>query len=309
MPQDAFTHRHRKTWHKITAIVAKKHADPLAALLASVSEGGIEQREAPPDGPQAGREQIIGYLPGGQDPTALVSDLRSLLAELEKTHPGPAPGVILQEELIEEDWNQRWKEHFKPFRLTSRLVIKPSWEAYQGQATDLILEMDPGMAFGTGLHASTRLALLLIEEALDARPVASVLDVGTGTGILGMACALMGAKRVVGVDNDIDARAAAGENVVKNHLEARMVITPGELRQVQGDFELIIANITQDVLTILAPELTRRLAPKGRLVLSGLLAGGQEQAIATLYGDLGLTLTARKAQDEWAALLLAAPKA
>jgi ribosomal protein L11 methyltransferase len=163
--------------------------------------------------------------------------------------------------------------------------------------------MDPGMAFGTGLHASTKLALLLIEESFADKPPRTVLDIGTGTGILGMDCALLGAERVVGLDNDIDARTAAQENIHKNHLAAIMVIDDRNLGALEPLFDLVIANITQDVLTLLAMDIIARLAPAGRLVLSGILTGLQTDIIKQVFGDLGLTLIKTESQEEWTALL------
>jgi len=127
--------------------------------------------------------------------------------------------------------------------------------------------------------------------------------VGTGTGILGMECALLGAKSVVGLDNDIDARTAAIENVHKNHLENTMVIDPRDLNEIDTHFDLVIANITQDVLTLLADSILSRMAPEGRLVLSGILTGPQTDIIKQVFGDLGLSLITTQSQEEWTALL------
>ena len=275
--------------------------------MASLSPGGIEQVAGAPGTPDANREQIIAYLPEDQNPTQIITTIHAFLRELNKKLPTSNQVTLAQESILEEDWNRRWKEHFKPFKLTNRLVIKPSWEEYEKLPDEIILEMDPGMAFGTGLHASTRLALLLIEQSFAAKPPKTVLDIGTGTGILGMDCALLGAETVIGLDNDIDARTAAAENVHNNHLEAIMTIDPADLDDLPGRFDLVIANITQDVLTLLAHAIMTHLAPNGRLVLSGILTGSQTNAIKEVYGRLGLSLIQTQSQEEWSALLFENP--
>jgi len=301
-PQSSFTHRPPRAWHKISISVPSQFADTASALMASLTTSGIEQKESPLGQPDAQREEITTYIPEDQDPTSLVATLHDFLTELNKNFSGPL-ATLSQELLIEEDWNSHWKEHFKPFKLTERLVIRPSWELYDPLPGELVLEMDPGMAFGTGLHASTRLALHLIENSFATTPIATVLDVGTGTGILGMACALLGAKTVIGLDNDIDARTAASDNIHKNCLDSVMRIDPRDLPDLDGRFELVIANITQDVLTLLAPDIMSHLSPGGNVVLSGILTGEQAEATKRLYSSLGLVLTREDRDKEWSALL------
>lgn len=205
--------------------------------------------------------------------------------------------------LREEDWGKNWKEHFKPIRITPRITIKPSWEEYSADDDEIIIEMDPGMAFGTGHHASTRLALAFIDTCY-AQGLFSkrVLDVGTGTGVLGMACALFGASEVLGIDNDPDAVAAAEENVQRNRLAERMTVSGRDLATVTGPFDLVIANITSNVLTEMSELLCHRLAPAGHLILAGILKEQQEEAIRTTFTGLGLHHLATNYQDEWASL-------
>lgn len=304
MTQTSFSHRPPRTWDKITITVPAIQADAVAALVASLSESGIEQISGSHD---SDLEQIIAYLTEDQNSTQLIETIHAFLEELNKKLPPSSPALFQQERIVEEDWNRHWKVHFKPFKLTDRLVIKPSWEEYERQPHEIVLEMDPGMAFGTGLHASTKLALLLIEESFAAKPAKSVLDIGTGTGILGMDCALLGAEEVIGLDNDIDARSAAIDNIRKNRLESIMSIDPRGLNALDDRFDLVIANITQDVLTLLVHDILARLTPGGRLVLSGILTGDQTDTIKRVYGGLGLALVRTKSEGEWTGLLFESP--
>lgn len=307
-PQSSFTHRQPRAWHKININVPSKYADTAAALIASLTDSGIEQKSSNPGQADDDREDITAYLPEDQNPTPVINTIHDFLATINKKISGVAPASLTHERMVEEDWNSRWKEHFKPFKLTDRLVVKPSWEQYEPQPNEIILEMDPGMAFGTGLHASTKLALQLVDESFaDNKPPSTVLDIGTGTGILGMYCALLGAQLVVGIDNDVDAQTAAADNIGKNHLESVMSIDPRDLSDLRGLFELVIANITQDVLTLLAPNIMDRLASGGKVVLSGILSGTQAETITTLYGGLNLVLANEKSDGEWTALLFTKP--
>ena len=302
-PETTFSHRPPRTWQKITITAPSAKAETIADFMATLSTNGIEQISDLPSNQAPALEQIIAYLSEVQNPTQLIKTIHSFLLKLNKQHPSSPPATLHQETIIEEDWNRHWKQHFKAFKLTNRLVIKPSWEEYEKLPHEIVLEMDPGMAFGTGLHASTKLALLLIEESFAAKSARTVLDIGTGTGILGMDCALLGAETVVGLDNDIDARTAAQDNICINHLEAIMAIDDRDLSELDTLFELVIANITQDVLTLLAHDILARLAPTGRLVLSGILTGVQTDIIKQVFGDLGLTLITTQSQEEWTALL------
>ncbi|HFQ88596.1 MAG TPA: methyltransferase domain-containing protein, partial [Desulfobulbus sp.] len=167
-----------------------------------------------------------------------------------------------------------------------------------------VLEMDPGMAFGTGQHASTRMALALVTATCrDQRP-AAVLDVGTGTGILAMAAVLFGAGEAVAIDNDPEAVRVAAGNIRVNRLQDRIRVSGDTLDDCRGPFPLVCANIVHDVLVEMAPAFRRLLAPGGRIVLAGILAGEQEESIGRAYGRLGLQPVRSLHSDEWAALLL-----
>jgi ribosomal protein L11 methyltransferase len=303
---DPFAHRPRRTWRAVTVEVPAALADAAADCVAECSGLGVAITALPAaDGGE--RERIVGYLPEGAEAAAQEASLRAALAALAERAPGAGPVLVRSEMLVEEDWGSTWKEHFRPFHATARLVIRPSWEEYRAAAGEVVVEMDPGMAFGTGLHASTRLALAALEEHLDSGPPpARALDLGTGTGILGMACALRGVPEVVATDTDPDAVAAARENVARNGLGGRVLVTGDELGALPGTFDLIVANITANVLVALAGELAARLRPGGRLVLSGILAGEQEAQVREAYERLGLRGGAARVEGEWAALSLRA---
>jgi ribosomal protein L11 methyltransferase len=203
----------------------------------------------------------------------------------------------------DEDWGTNWKVHFKPFAITPGLVIKPTWEEYTPLPGEAVIEMDPGMAFGTGHHATTSLCMGFIRSVLEEKP-GKVLDVGTGTGILAMAAALFGAEHVLGIDNDPDAVAAAFENVAHNSLENTVDVEITPLEEIEGQYSLVVANIIHDVLLLMIDDLTRLTAPAGSLVLSGILKEKQADNIIGVYEKAGFSCVARQEKDEWAALHL-----
>jgi ribosomal protein L11 methyltransferase len=309
---DPFAHRPRRVWRRVIADVPAHLSDAAADLLAEATGTGVEiaSADAAPGG--GARERITAYLAedgaaaAGEDAAAGEAALRCELAAL-ASRGGGGEIVVRSEPLLEEDWGAGWKEHFRPFRAAPHLLIRPSWEPCEPGPGDAVIEMDPGMAFGTGLHASTRLALALLEKRCGAAPPRRVLDLGTGTGILAMAASLFGAGCVVALDNDPDAVAAARLNVARNGLEESVRVGGDELAAVVGPFDLIVANITADVLVALAPVLVARLAPRGALVLAGILAGEQEREVRAAYEHLGLGCEHARSEGEWAALLLHAP--
>jgi ribosomal protein L11 methyltransferase len=242
------------------------------------------------------------FLESPDNPAIIVARLEEYCRELCKTLAVALPRITWKI-LPAEDWGSRWKKHFHPFSLAPTLVIAPTWEEYAAQPGEKVIVMDPGMAFGTGHHASTGMAAALLLDTLDAG-AKTVLDVGCGTGILAMAAALFGAERVLAIDNDPLAVAAARENVARNGLAERIAVSGDGIALLSGEFQVVAANIVHDVLLSLSGHLRRLTAPGGVLILSGILAGEQEESIGRHFTTLGFSLRDSRRQDEWAALRL-----
>ncbi|HBT96656.1 MAG TPA: 50S ribosomal protein L11 methyltransferase [Desulfobulbaceae bacterium] len=243
------------------------------------------------------------FLETPENPMAIVAQLETYCRQLTKTL-AIIPPRITWEILPAQDWGSRWKENFHPFTLAPGLVIAPTWEKYVARPGEKVIVMDPGMAFGTGHHATTSMAAALTLETVEAGDGKTALDVGCGTGILAMAAALAGAKRVLAIDNDPLAVTAARDNVARNCLVERIDVGGDNLTTVSGSFQLVIANIVHDVLLALAADLTRLTGPGGVLILSGILAGEQEQSITAHFATLGFSPRDQRRQDEWVALRL-----
>jgi ribosomal protein L11 methyltransferase len=233
------------------------------------------------------------------------AELQDYLERL--TAQGLFPLGLEMRRVAEEDWAEAWKAHFKPLRLTSRLVVAPPWEVYQPTPQELVITIYPGMAFGTGRHPTTLLCLRALEEIL-ARGLPPepqpwpVLDVGTGTGILALAAARLGA-RVLAIDVDPEAVAAALENVRLNAMEDRVFVETTPLTSLRQQFALILANLTAQDLRTLAEALAGRLVSGGVLIISGFLQEDRGDLEAHFL-PYGLKETGFFTLEDWAALIL-----
>lgn len=292
----------KKKWLKITIKCEPQLVDPLSDFLVGIVGAGVET--GAPDEPHFGILQAYVEQPdqNGQGESDIVKMISGQLRHLAGIFDVAVP-VMECEVLEDQDWGKEWKEHFKPFSIVPGLVIVPSWEQYECAPGERTIVMDPGMAFGTGHHATTTLCLELLQEISIAGGLGRVLDVGTGTGILAMAACIFGASSALGIDNDQDAVDAAADNVAQNKLQSSIRIGIDPLTSVTGEFDTVVANIISSVLQEMSQDLVRSLASGGKLILSGILAGEQEQQVISVFTAIGLKLLAKRHGKEWVALL------
>jgi len=208
----------------------------------------------------------------------------------------------------EEDWAEAWKRHFPVTRIGRRIVIRPSWRRHRPEPGDVVLALDPGMAFGTGLHPTTRLCLESLESIADRGLAlgARVLDVGCGSGILSIAALRLGAASTVALDIDPIAIEATIANARRNRLGRRVRARIGSVPSGEPRFDLVLANLIASVLVALASDLVSELRPGGRLIASGIFRD-REAEVATAFGAVGLTVAERWASDDWVAIEAIAP--
>ncbi|MCI8648565.1 MAG: 50S ribosomal protein L11 methyltransferase [Anaerotruncus sp.] len=210
------------------------------------------------------------------------------------------PYTIEREQVDEQDWANNWKKYYFPTKVGDRLVVCPSWEQYQPKPDEVVLTMDPGMAFGTGTHDTTRLCMQLLERYIT--PAATLLDIGTGSGILAVAALLLGAQQAVGVDIDEVAVRVAKENAAANQVTGRVTFLAGDLTEkVHGQFSVITANIVADVIIRLIPSLAQFLAPDGVFIASGIIDTRETEVLAALE-QAGYQLEQRRESGGWVAL-------
>lgn len=253
---------------------------------------------------------IRAYVPA-RDPAAAeraAAEAAEALGHLQAFGLRPI-GELTTRVVHEADWAEAWKAHFPVMRIGRRIVIKPTWRDHAPQPGDVILDLDPGMAFGTGLHPTTRLCLAGVESAADRGLVggARVLDVGCGSGILAIAAARLGAASVLGVDTDPIAVEATIANAARNGLTGRIAARAGSLPSGDEAFDLVLANLIASVLIALAAQLRDELRPGGTLLASGIFED-READVRAAFEAAGLAVTTRTVEGEWVALEVLRPE-
>ncbi len=267
----------RERWLKLEFSTPPELADALANYVTELGAQGVYQEEVEPFAPNdrpAALDTLNAFLPVDVRLGQRLKHLDTYLGSLKALFPDLDAVALKTETIDDPDWGEQWKKYFKPIRVSRNIVIKPTWERYTPQGSDIVIDIDPGMAFGTGQHPSTRMCLEALEEILlKDRSVKDwrVLDVGTGTGILGIASAKLGAERVVCVDIDRQAAEISRENVRINQVEDRVEIVNRDVTSLNAQFSLIIANLTAKLLIGLRAHLVSLLADGGYLVLSGII--------------------------------------
>ena len=244
------------------------------------------------------RAQVLlrGYL---SDTPEQVQRLHGIVQALPQQPFADFYGEPMIKHLATEDWAEAWKRHYHPLRIGERIVVAPSWEEPPLRSGDVLIKLDPGMAFGTGTHPSTQLTLRLMEKYL--RPRTVVLDVGTGSGILAIAAVKMGASRVIATDIDPEAVRTAEENARLNEVRNKLTLLVDSVVD-SGRYELVLANILADVIAdlLLHEGLANRVAPDGVLILSGIIQQRREVVELALRAT-GMTIVDSVAEGDWIA--------
>jgi ribosomal protein L11 methyltransferase len=307
------------TWLELAVTCDPEAVEAVSEILSRIAPGGVSVEPgfrltdeglgavADPTKPAT----VRAYLPA-RDPSAV----REAVAAAERalghlTAFGLREiGELATAAVHESDWASAWKRHVHVLRIGRRLVIRPTWRRHRRRPGDIVIAMDPGMAFGTGLHPTTRLCLAGIERWADdgllARGAAPgggarFLDVGCGSGVLALAAGLLGAGELVGVDTDPLAIEATLANARRNHLARRVLAWQGSLPTGAGPFDLVAANLIASVLVALAPALCAELRPGGRLLASGIFAD-REPDVRSAFAAAGLAILGREADGDWVAL-------
>lgn len=302
-------------WAEIACDVPAEMVDTLADFLVELTGNGVGIDNMHLDTfsldslEDSSVKTVKGYLPLDDS----LEDMRIKVEQFLATRGPEFEGFVYKPPVVtvikNEDWANNWKVHFKPVRIGRRLVIKPTWEEYQEVAGDLVIQIDPGMAFGTGAHPTTKMCLESMErialDHCDGVLPSPVLDVGTGSGVLSIAAALLGAGAITAVDIDPEAVRVTQENLELNGVADRVAASTTDLGKLPGSYPVVVANILAEELVRLSDQLISRVAPGGWLILSGILT---EKEAFVLAGFPSLTLVENPREAEWSCLTLRKPK-
>lgn len=304
-------------WLEVRVTTSSEAAEAVAFRLEELGCQGVvledpgllerRQRESPLDlfpeelvADEAHR--VVGYWAATDDFRARLAELEAFLSRLPEWGLDPGLALVETRRRDEAEWAEAWKRFYHTLKV-GRLVVRPSWEEYQLQPGELAIDLDPGMAFGTGTHPTTALCLGALQEVLAQNDL--VVDAGTGSGILAIAAAKLGAERVIACDLDPVACRVSRENVALNGVADRVEVREGDarpvLRSVAGQANVVVANIVAEVIAAFAPDLAAALRPDGVLLAAGIIDHKRplvEQALA----EAGLRVVDRREQERWVLL-------
>jgi ribosomal protein L11 methyltransferase len=290
-------------WLEIAARVDAEAVEAVGEVFTRVAVNGIavepDLLPGADDGYLVGTEATVrGYILLDDHSAFKTRQIEEALWYLRAIWP---VGELTTREIAEADWANAWKDHFSTFRAGRRVVIQPSWLSYTPVDGDVVVSLDPGAAFGTGLHPTTRRCLQLLEDVV--RPGDSVFDVGTGSGILALAARGLGAREVVAVDVDPIAVSVARENVALNRAESIVTVGSGsaDAPPANRQFDVVVANIIARILVELAPALAARVRPGGALIAAGIIAERSDDVVEAFARE-GLVVE-RYVDGDWIALL------
>ena len=297
-------------WLELKIEVPFEFVEPVAELFRRYGNGGVaieeaggwnpDEGESPPERQSAVIRAYMPQTPAYRSNREMVHIGIQLVAKLADI------GELEEREIAEREWEDAWKAHFTPLRVGKRLLVQPPWLREEAAPGDIVIEIDPGLAFGTGHHPTTRRALESTERLV--APGASVLDVGSGSGVLSIAAAKLGAGRVVGVEIDRVALKAGRVNLRSNRVSGRVRFYAGSLPNEHvppGWADLVLANINSVALANLAPELRRAMKADARLVAAGILQERRQQVVDA-FEAAGLTFLEERRDEDWVSFVCAA---
>ena len=298
------------TWQELTITVSREAEEAVNNILIDLGSQGVaiddsadylgqvdQYGELFPEVEQSERVRITGYYPDSVDIEDIAAQANERLAELDGFGLETGDIELTRQELAEEDWADNWKKYFEPARITHDLTIVPSWTDYEVTTGEKIIKLDPGMAFGTGTHPTTKMSLFALEQVL--RGGETVLDVGTGSGVLSIASSLLGAKEIFAYDLDDVAVRVAQENIALNAGTENIHVAAGDLlKGVDIEADVIVANILADILVNLTDDAYRLLKDEGYLIMSGIISEKWD-LVRESAEAAGFFLETHMIQGEW----------
>jgi ribosomal protein L11 methyltransferase len=306
------TEKETGKWLKIEISAPQELMDALGNFLTDAGAQGVFQESLAPqqttgDFPEPVIEDILkAYFPHDSRFEKRLVALQKYIESIAEIFPNLEKPSVITEIICDPDWGEQWKKYFTPLRVSKNIIVKPTWERYTPSSRDIVIDIDPGMAFGTGQHASTRMCIEAIEDIImNDRSIEEwkVLDVGCGTGILGITAAKVGAQDVICTDIDRKAVEIAGENAVINNVKTSLRILNKSASAINEPRNLIIANLTSNLLLSLRLHLIQLLLPEGYLIISGIIEQDAKDVEQQFSAD-PLTLNRVITEKEWVCYVL-----
>jgi ribosomal protein L11 methyltransferase len=308
-PQSEIENPKSNQWLEVCVMTEPETAEAVSEVMSRYAPSGVAIEQIARDiqagadeGSAAQLEPIVAvraYVSLEDNVDEKRQQITEALWHLGRIVPIPEPTFRL---VAESDWANAWKEHYHVVHLGERFVIKPTWREYEAQPDEIIMELDPGMAFGTGLHPTTQMCLAAIEKY--AKPDDYTLDLGTGSGILAIGAALLGVQSIVAIDNDPLSVKVAAENAEMNHVAGAITIGLGSLTEAAAQtYDLIIVNILARVIIAMCEDgLGRVVRSGGRAIFAGLI-DTQEFGVREALQAQGLTVIDRLQEKDWVCLI------
>ena len=294
-------------WVEVSVESPPEYVEPLTEVFHRYGHGGValeelggfnpDEGESPPSGQ---RVTIRTYIPSD----STLEDRRNRIDLAVRLISHLSPVSPLRSRVIEEsDWETSWKKHFHPLHIGNRMVVAPTWGDYPPGDSELVVQLDPGMAFGTGHHPTTRMCLEMLEEMVS--PSAGVLDVGCGSGILSIAACMLGATSVLALDVDPTSVSVASSNVTVNGAKAIVRVGQGTLPRPEvtpGSYDVVVANISAKVVSELAQELVAAAVRGGVIIASGVLEDKRDE-VSRRLASFGADTESVRVDGDWVALV------
>ncbi|MDB2074543.1 50S ribosomal protein L11 methyltransferase [Clostridium paraputrificum] len=302
------------TWIEVRVITKSEALEPISGIFYGLDCKGVAI-EDPED--ILGREQgpltwdfadinvlehkgkfavVKGYFSEEDNIDEIIAYINEKIEEIKALGIDVGEGKVEFEKMYEEDWANNWKKYYKPSKVGEKIVVKPIWEEYEAKDEELVVELDPGMAFGTGEHETTRMCIQALEKYV--QKDSTVFDVGCGSGILAIAAAKLGAKLAVGVDLDPVAVESAKENVGFNNIDNIEILHGNLIEVIDGKADIVVANIIAEIICILTEDVSRVIKPNGYFITSGIIHDRVEMVTNKLE-ECGFEVVKVNKDGEW----------